>query len=175
MPEHRDIHPEDRETMGRMPVADLKGKTIISLSNGEKIGQVDDVLVDPESLMVSGLLVTQGGLFDREKKIISAQDVDKWGKDTVLVSGIEVFHAEGELPGREHWLSASDKLNGLTVVNTQGERLGQIDDVIIDDSGRFVAYRVSSGMGRGDSREIPATATKTLGKDVAIVDTGRMA
>lgn len=168
--ERSDIDLEERRELGHTPVKDLRGKTILSVSDGAKIGSVDDILIDPDALRIAALVVNQGSMFDRETRLVPAQDVNKWGRDAILVDGREVFRSDAEVEHRERWLSASDKLDGLTIVNTEGTRLGRIDDILIDDSGRIVAYRASEGTFGGKSWDIPAQSTKTLGGDVIIVE-----
>jgi uncharacterized protein YrrD len=176
MPDHeeeKNIEAEEKNEMETSPVNDLKGKTILSLRDGEKIGQVDDILIDPETLSVGGLVSSSGGLFEQRNRIILAEDIDRWGKDAVLVQDANVFRSFDDFPEKEKWLSATNKLTGLTVVSTSGDKIGQIDDVLIDNDGRMAAYRVSSGFADrsfGRSKEIPANTTKKLGKDVVIVE-----
>jgi uncharacterized protein YrrD len=164
---------EEKTEMGTTPVNDLKGKTILSLRDGEKIGQVDDILINPETLRVAGLVSSSGGLFDQRNRIVLALDIDRWGKDAVLVQDGNVFRSIDDVPDREQWLSASNKLIGLPVVSSDGDKIGKIDDVMIDKDGGMVAYHVSSGFADrsfGRTKEIPTNTTKKLGKDVVIVD-----
>jgi uncharacterized protein YrrD len=161
-------HPEQRHTK----LSDLKGKSILSTTNGERIGQVDDVLVDPQSMSISGLVFNVGGMFDREHHIIPADNVEKWGQDAILIGGGQTYIDKAEVPGYENWISTEDSLHGLSVVTTNGDRLGTISDVMVDSQGNLTSFRVSEGQTAfgGSSFEIPAQATRTLGKDVAIVD-----
>jgi uncharacterized protein YrrD len=169
--EHRtDVDTEAREEPGPTTISDLRGKTILSMNDGMRIGSIDEVLVDPDSLRIAALVVKQGGMFDRETKIVPAHDVNKWGKDAVLVESRDVFRSEADITDREKWLSASDKLKGMTIVNTEGTRLGRMDEILVDDTGKIVAYRVSEGVLGGKSWEIPARSTKSLGGDVIIVE-----
>jgi sporulation protein YlmC with PRC-barrel domain len=164
---------EETSDVVTTPVNELRGKTILSLRDGEKLGQVDDVLIDPNTLRISGLVSSSGGLFDQRDRIILAQDIDRWGKDAVLVQDGNVFRSMNDVPDKDHWISAANKISGLSVVSSSGDKIGQLDDVIVDNEGQLVAYRVSSGFGGrsfGRSREIPANTTRKLGKDVVIVD-----
>jgi uncharacterized protein YrrD len=161
-------HPEMRATK----LSDIKGKSILNTHNGQRLGQVDDVLIDPHSMTIAGLVIAKGSMFAREHHIVPASDVETWGRDAVLVRGDNVFFDQAEVPNYENFISLNDRLNGLSVVSTHGDRLGQVSEVLVDHSGQLVAYLVSEGMGGfgGDTFEIPAMATRTLGKDVAIVD-----
>jgi uncharacterized protein YrrD len=165
-----DVERDLQDDRGHRSVNELKGKTILSVNEGAKIGSVDDVLIDPNSLRIAALTVTSGGVFDRETNYVPASDVNKWGKDAVLVEGREVFRAEADISDRETWISAGNKLNGLTMVDSQGTRLGRIEDVMIDESGKIVSYRISDSMMGGRSRDIPAGTTKAMGEDVVIVE-----
>jgi uncharacterized protein YrrD len=165
-----DVEMDPRDDLGHRSVSELRGKTILSVNDGAKIGSVDDVLIDPNSLRVAALTVTSGGVFDRETNYVPASDVNKWGKDAVLVEGREVFRAEADITDRESWISAANKLNGLTMVDSHGTRLGRIEDVLIDDSGKIVSYRISDSMMGGSARDIPAETTKAMGEDVVIVE-----
>lgn len=169
--EHRsDVDLDVQEELKPTSVSDLRGKTIISVNDGMKIGTVDEVLVDPDSLRIAALVVKQGSMFDRETWLVPANDVNKWGRDAILVDSREVFRSEADIPGREKWLSASEKLHGLSIVNTEGTRLGRLDEILVDDTGKIAAYRVSEGTLGGSSWEIPARSTKAMGGDVVIVE-----
>jgi uncharacterized protein YrrD len=172
--EDRDWTSDDLQETGNMTVSNLRGKTIISMDNGEKIGEVEDVYIDPQDLSIAGLAVSQGGFFDRDTQIVPGHNIDKWGKDAVLVRNAGVLRPTADVPERDGWLSAHDKINGLSLVNTRGERIGRINDLLLDNNGKIVAYQVSEGSGQsafgGQTKEIPASKTTALGKDVAIID-----
>jgi uncharacterized protein YrrD len=166
----RSVEEYDRQEMVTKPVSELKGKAILSMREGERIGQVDDVLIDPANLRVAGIVVSSGGILDRERRILPASNIATWGRDALLVEDIDVFRAEADLPERDSWVSATGRLNGLAIVSTSGNRLGQVADLLVDKDGRIVAYSVSEGTFGGKSREIPAGATKSIGRDAIIVE-----
>jgi uncharacterized protein YrrD len=131
---------------------------------------VDDILIDPVNLRVAGIVLSKGGLFDKERRILPAGDISTWGRDALLVEDVNVFRSEVDLPERDTWVSATNRLNGLAIVSTSGNRLGQVSDILIDKNGKIVSYVVSEGTFGGRSREIPADATKSVGRDAVIVD-----
>lgn len=169
---------DDRRTVGDHPerhhtkISDIKGKSILSLANGQRIGQVDDVLVDPHSMSIAGLIYNVGGMFDREKHIVPASNVEKWGQDAILIGEGRTFIDRSEVPDFDNWISTESSLRGLSVVTTDGDKIGTISDVLVDQQGMLTTYQVSEGSSAfgGDTFEIPAQSTRTLGKDVAIVD-----
>jgi len=142
----------------------------MSLAEGQKLGQVDDILIDREHMRVSGVAVSKGGILDRERKIIPAGSITTWGKDALLVQDSSVLQTGAEHPERENWITPVSRLKGMSIVSTSGNRLGQIDDLLVDQEGRIAAYRVSEGrFGRG--REIPSRGTKSIGVDAVIMET----
>jgi uncharacterized protein YrrD len=162
------------QAMGTVPVSELKGRAVLSVSGGEKLGQVADVLVDRENLRVAGVVISKGTLLDKERRFLPAEAVSTWGRDAILVKDADVFRSEANLPEREKWVSALDKIKGLAMVSTTGDRIGRVDDLVIDGEGRITAYRVSEGTFGGNAREIEARETKSIGPDAVIVERSRL-
>jgi uncharacterized protein YrrD len=152
----------------------LAGKPIISVTNGQRIGAVEDLLIDPGELKVAAIITSKGNLLKREVKAIPAAEVQVWGMDAILVSHPDVVATEDKLPDLDKWQSVSEHIKGRHVVSVNGTRIGQLDDVQIDTTGRIVAYHLAQVVIQGpiaQSRQIPVEATRSLGKDVLIVDT----
>jgi uncharacterized protein YrrD len=159
-------------------IQELLGKPIVSLTSGEIIAKVLDILIDPDALQLAAVVTSKGGgLLSREKGIdvIPSDEVQVWGQDVVLVSRPDVSVKKGELPGTEKWLSVADRLKGQDVISTDGLRVGKLNDVVIDTSGQLVGYDLArafvfSGGPSGGVKQIAAEATSSLGQDVLIVD-----
>ena len=72
-------------------LSDLKSKEVIETKSGVIIGRIDDVEINMEDSSVESMIVYGRprlfGIFGREDDIvISYEDIDLIGKDTVLVS-----------------------------------------------------------------------------------------
>lgn len=167
-----------REGVCRMsdvrPSRELIGKPIISMTNGLNIGKVVDVLVDPGTATIAGLVTSKGGLFTHrgEVEAIPADEVEVWGLDAVLVSRPDVIAKVDELPDSQHWLSVADRVKGRDIVSVDGTRIGQLNDVVLNTQGQLVGYDLAQVFVPGpvaESRRIPAEATRSFGKDVLIV------
>lgn len=70
---------------------DLRNKEVVNISNGEKLGFVDDIEIDTETSTVIALIVygreRLWGLFGRDDDlIISCKEIKLIGKDTILVA-----------------------------------------------------------------------------------------
>jgi uncharacterized protein YrrD len=161
---------------GHLKAHDVGGNDIIDAKTGTRVGRVEDMLIDPQSMRVSAVVTHLGDFLNRDVRAIPANQVQTWGRDVILISGEGEMGRREDIPGQESFLSISDNLRGKTVVTTSGEKIGQINDVLMDDNGQIVAFELGSGgifEGRHEGpTHIPANATRSLGQDVLIADIG---
>lgn len=106
------------------PVSELNGKTVLSLATGNQIGQVTDVLIDPISGVLLGLILsaTAGG-----EAGLPIEKVYNIGRDAIMAISEDSLVApeSGELiPGEP-----VSRLVGTKIITDSGEVLGQISDV----------------------------------------------
>ena len=155
---------------------DFYGNAIISVSNGQIIAKVEDILIDPATLQVAALVTARrgGGLLQREQEVdlILGDKVQVWGQDAVLVSEADVVVPENETPGSEKWLSVSEQLKGRDVISIDGRRIGQLNDVALDVKGKVVEYALAQVAIEGpiaQSKRIATETTYALGQDVLLV------
>jgi len=157
---------------------DIIGKPVISVSNGQKLGVVDDLLIDPATMRVAVVLLSKGGLINREVVAIPVDDVEAWGQNAIMVNSPEAVLRREELIDHENWVSAADKVRSRPLVTVDGTRVGQVDDILIDRDGYVTLYELSEGT-KGisstdkEKRVIPANTTRAIGNDVIVVDPGR--
>ena len=161
---------------------ELRGKSIVSVTNGQIIAKVEDVLLDPGTLRVAALVTAGGGLGNllksgRKTEAIPGDEVQVWGQDVVLVSGPDVIAKIEELPASDQWVSVSQQIKGRDVISAEGTRIGQLHDVVIDLKGQLVGYDLARVFVEGppaQSKQIAVEATRTLGQDVLIVDMAKI-
>lgn len=72
-----------------MRLSELQNKDIINILDGKKIGNIIDILIDPEGKM-TGLLVEQSKFFmsmfsNHEGMEIKWEQIEKIGEDVILV------------------------------------------------------------------------------------------
>jgi uncharacterized protein YrrD len=152
---------------------DLRGKKIVSVTNGEIIGEVVDVLVDPEQRYVAALVTSKGNLFRRETQMLARDDITVIGKHVILSTRPDVVRNSEDFSTSEKWVAVSDHLRGNDVVTNDGTRVGRLQDIIIDAQGQIVGYSLSNVSVSGpiaDTKQIPASSVMSFGKDVVIVD-----
>ena len=152
---------------------ELHGNSVISMDNGQIIGSVADIMIDPEALKAAALATSKGNLLNREIEAITAENVQVWGRDVILVKQPDVIVKEDQLPELDRWLSVADNIKGRDVIDTKGTRIGKIKDVLINADGHLAGYRLSQVFVEGplaQSLWISAEATRSLGEDVLIVE-----
>ena len=157
---------------------ELCGKPVISVTNGNIVARFEDVLIDPDTQQVAALVTSQGALSNHKTNVIPGRVVHVWGRDTILINRTDVLAQEDQLPGIEEWLSVSRHLKGRTVVSTEGTRIGQLYDVVIDTQGHIVGYDLTQVFVEGPlahSMQVPAQAMRSLSRDVLIVDLTKIA
>ena len=151
-------------------VSDLVGKTIVSSQTGDRMGQVADVLLDPQSNRVLGLVIG-GGVFGGEH-VLPFGDVQTLGTDAVVARS-----ADGVLDAKQ-WrergveVARSSALKHKRVLTAGGRLLGQINDVLLDDVGIVEAFEISrsgfAGLVRRRSR-LHQGSDVTIGTDAVLV------
>jgi uncharacterized protein YrrD len=151
-------------------VSDLVGRTVVSSETGDRLGRVADVLLEPHSDRALGLVIG-GGLFEGEH-VLPIGDVQTLGTDAVVARS-----AQGVLDAkqwRERRIDAarSSALKHRRVLTTGGRMLGEIDDVLLDDTGVVEAFEISrpafGGLVRQRSR-LPQDSQVTIGDDAVLV------
>ncbi len=155
---------------------DIIGKPAISTSNGQMLGGVTDLLIDPATMRVAVLLVTRGGLFSRETLAIPMDEVQAWGQNAIMVSRPEAATPQQKTPELRKWVSAANQVRGRSIVTLDGTKVGLVSDAVIGADGSVVDYELEeSGQGEAGKgkKRVPAGTTHALGLDVIVIDMGR--
>jgi uncharacterized protein YrrD len=150
----------------------LEGNPVISISNGQEIGKIDDILIDTGALRAAAVVTSGGNLLNREMEAIPAAEVEVWGLDACLVKQPDAILKGDELDRGSQWLSMSDDLRGHEVVAEDGTRVGTLSDVVLDDRGQVMGYEMDEVTIEGRvavANWIDVKATLSLGPDVLIV------
>lgn len=148
----------------------LGGLAVLSLSGGQRIGRVRDVVFRPDG-GITGFVVSAdgGGLF------LPAAHVRSVGADALTVEDEGALVPEREAPSGEGEYP-SRSLHGRPVVREAGEALGKVADVGMDtDALRVTALLTTDGF--LDSllhhrKPIPMGAVRAIGEHSVIVSDG---
>ena len=122
-------------------MAELLGLPVISRSNGEILGEVDDVIYLPTLSHILGLVIKS-----KEKYYTERDNIYKIGSDLVILNHSGQVHDYKQAPG----IGLNDgngTILGETVITNEGREVGSVNDLIIDeDDYKVVGYEVSGGV-----------------------------
>jgi uncharacterized protein YrrD len=158
---------------------EFRGKSILSTSDGQRVGHVEDVLIDPGNMKLEGIVTSRGGFLRPDVRVIDAKDIEVWGIDAVLVRNQEVIVKREEVASLENCLSASEQIQGRDVITMEGQRIGELRDLLVDINGKLAGYEISKvpadiadriDINRRRSYALPVESIHSFGKDVLIVD-----
>ena len=125
-----------------MQARDLKGRAVLTLSDATKVGQVDDVLFDPDFRRILGFRVKHGGLLSKTAAV-TRDNVSSIGADAVTVQDAASINEEKRFPTLAE-AATLEQAEGTKVVTEGGTLLGTVNGVEIDDEARTVnAYVLS--------------------------------
>ena len=155
-------------------VSELRGKVVITVPEGEKIGTVEDVLLRPEEQRLGALVVKSSSFAGPQ--ILLAADISSVGGDAVATQSAEKLQDQArfsESVQESVQLVSVGESSGRKVATSSGNYVGDLSDVHIDPvTGKVTGYEVTGGLFErmfGRSHTIKASEYSRLGKDMLIV------
>ena len=157
-----------------MPMAvktsrELAGLAVVTLTGGERLGRIADIVFQAATGQVVGLFVDQGGMFSKPK-FLAAGLVQGLGTDAVTITGAEALSEAVPLNAGE---LAAKPLEGRPVLNEAGTILGKVADVAIDTDALRVPYLLlATGLldnALHGKPQLPLSQVQTIGADSVIV------
>jgi len=162
---------------------ELSGKAVVDVDAAEKLGKIDRVVLDPDARRIAGFVVVRGSslLGTGEHLLVAASSVHAIGPDAVTVHHRQGAAETDTNADLQHLPRVSDMV-GRKVVSDQGQLLGSVDDVLIDEAtGRIIGYALATGdldekmksllSKRGEAKRPPflrADADLRAGKDLIV-------
>lgn len=142
---------------------------VLKLETGQHLGWVKDILFDEIKCIVTGISLEKDSFLTPRTQFISRDDIVVCARD-----GLKVKEFTKEKVSGTSW---SHKI-GNKVYNAQGQQMGTVGDIYVDNTFREVTgYEISDGLfadlfdGRGAILEGSIIAE---GKDVIIVEGGSL-
>lgn len=155
---------------------DLIGKPIVLITNGEIVGKVRDVLIDPDEFVIAALVLPSRP-FRKPTMVLPRAVVQVFGKDVILIKSNEAMARDNSLEHVASLLAVSAEMKGRAIATEEGVRIGIMDDVIVNPQGKVVAYHLSRVFITGpiaQTKEVPLQATRSIGPDLIMVDSAQI-
>ncbi len=150
---------------------ELAGLAVVSLTGGDRLGRVDDIVFDTTKAVVVGLLVDRGGMFSKPK-FLEASHVRAVGSDALTIDS-ETALTEYDPAAAGPSAQPSKPLDGRPVLSEAGSIIGKIADIAVDTDTLQVPYFVlSTGLidnALHGKPQLPLTLVQAIGADSVIV------
>lgn len=145
---------------------------MIDRSTGERLGQVQRFLVDPQTRAVVALLLAEPA-HGRPGLVVPLDLVSSFGEDAIMLDGRPPLVEAEALAAMPAWGLAPNYPLGLPLLSASGEKLGRIADYRFNfQNGRLeellLRERFWADLFRG-SRRLPASAVAVFGPDALIL------
>ncbi len=149
----------------------LIGMPIYSLDRGEEIGEVENLIFDPDRRKVIGFVLEEGGLF-RSPQVIPFESIESIGSDAIVLKrGAPLDLPPEEVDPKE--LKESFNLTGKKVLSERGQEIGTVYDLEIDEqTGTVTGIEVRRGIFQDTAegkKRIGFDYIQQVGKDAIIV------
>ncbi len=154
------------------------GMPVISLQEGQQIGVVRGLVVDPEKKAVAALIIEQKGWF-KEQKYIPFNRVHSVGENAITVDRSSNAERGAKLPDIVKLVKDRTGITGTRIVTENGTFLGQVDEYYVDlEAGDIVGLEFSGGLldsvisGRAF---LDTTFVRTIGREVIVTSNEALA
>lgn len=127
--------------------SDLLGLPVVDLVQAEKLGLVEEIVLDPDARRIAAFAVRNGSLPGRRRRrMVPGQRVYAIGPEALTLEQVAGLPDEAPVDG----LPTLGELAGRRVLSRHGKLLGSVCDVLIDeDNGQVVGYALDVPSARG--------------------------
>lgn len=147
----------------------IKDMPVVSMADGTKIGNVQDLLFDTTKLRLAALLLSAGG----GKSLLPFEAVRSFGNDVITVENVSVTQGLEGNAAIENLRTLKD-IGSLRVINGEGTWLGDVRDVEVtvqDGVVEQISVHKGGMLGLGGTTtSVPAGAIRGIGPKVITVD-----
>ncbi len=155
---------------GLMRASDVMGLPVVSISSGEDIAEIRDVVYDGSRTNLIGFTLNKRGfLAGRMSEVLEIGDCAAIGRDAVMVASDESLAADTEAVTT---VAPADKATVASgrVLSAKGTDLGEVIGVIIETDGipSAVGYEIKPPDGK-ESLFIPIAEQITVSKENLLV------
>lgn len=151
----------------------LVGMPVISLAEGNEIGKVKELVVNPVDKVVAALIIEQKGWF-KEQKFIPYGKVRSVGTDAITIDQSSNVQKSTSLPEILKLTKDRHTVTGAKVVAENGTVLGIVEEYYVDiDNGTIVGLEISGNFISsimGGKAFIDSSFIQTFGRQLLIAN-----
>jgi len=150
----------------------LMGMEVYTIHEGDSLGNVKDLLIDPVAKKAVAVLVEKKGL-SREARLIPFEKVSNIGENAVVVADRGSVARAANLPHMVKYLERPAALYGIRIITTQGISLGRMEEYHIHrKTGAICQLDIIGGKGHALSghASLDGQYLLTMGRAAIMVD-----
>jgi uncharacterized protein YrrD len=150
----------------------LLSMPVISLENGQQLGRVKEIILDPSQLALVGLIIDQKRVF-KEPRVISFEQIKNIGSHAITVEKASAVEKASSLPVLNKLIKNPIPLIGSKVITEDGTILGIVEEFNFDiQTGAITMLEISGrlleSLFKGRST-LGREAVITLGTDALVI------
>ncbi|OAT82940.1 PRC-barrel domain-containing protein [Desulfotomaculum copahuensis] len=147
------------------------GMPVISMEEGQQIGTVRGLVVDPAQKTVAALIIEQKGWF-KEQRFIPFARIHSVGDNAITVAHGSSAQRAAKLPDIVRLTKERLNVLGARIVTENGTALGQVDEYYVDlENGDIIGLEFSGGFLSSVMEGhafLDSNFIRTLGREVII-------
>jgi len=147
---------------------------VLSVNEGEHLGYVKSLVVDPVLKEVIAFVINQKGWF-KEDKVIPFNRVKNIGDSAIVIDKSGTVEKPANFPQIIKLMKNPARLINTKVVSTSGKTLGHVEEFYFNITGKITKFELNGkftdGFWKGKTL-LPCAEVITIGKDVIIVNEG---
>ncbi len=151
------------------------GHKVVTLDTGSEVGEINEIIYDPELNQVKALQIKGGGLI-ADPRLILLIDVKSIGRDALIIDSSEAIRKASDVHDSIAKIAKNNTyLTDTNIMTEDGNALGKIVDIYFDfPTGNVIEFEVSSGALKdikSGKKKFKIEDVITIGKDATIVRT----
>ncbi len=148
---------------------------IVSLSEGQHIGYVKNLIIDADKKCIAALVVDPKGFF-KDQRIIPYSKVISVGEDAITIDKSSQVEKSTNIPEILDLIKQKLTINGTKIVTETGKTLGFAEEYFVEPSnGKIIKIEISGGKLEGilnGKAMLDANQVITVGHDVIVAQKG---
>ncbi len=137
----------------------IMGLPVVTVSSGEDLAEVRDVIYSPELGHLAGLSLNKRGfLSGRLKDVLAAADIRAIGRNAVMVRDETCLSSPDDAPAEVAHPESKRNVVGDDVLTEGGVSLGTVRDLVLlsGTAGEVVGYQITTAEGGDGYIPLPA-------------------
>lgn len=123
--------------MKEIAAKSIIGMPVYSLNDGETLGAVKQLIIDPTQKQLLALAVDKKGWY-KDIRIIPAEKIHQIGNDAITISERSAAARAANLPQLVKHMNQANNLIGNRLISDDGQTLGKVEEYYLDAENKLI-------------------------------------